>query len=303
MDARSIAATAVNGGFLTPATEVDYRVISIDYEYNRDIYTNRVYKGFKKPITKEDVKFGPNIADWPEISALPQNLLLKVVTVIYDPVTTTDELIPSGETSSFRSNPLKLAEFTLSRKDPSYVSKSKEVQTLEKERQRLVTPECREIKASNGLKEIYNRLTINCETGFSSITDMIRSTGIGSTIYAVKPGDGSAREQAASCQKILGGWANIAVDYATKRYKSNLINWGILPFSVDGTSDICFEVGDLIFIPGIKQKVEKGEECIQACLIRDKAIKTFELLLENVSKDERDIILKGCLINYYSKQK
>ncbi|MEN8904683.1 MAG: hydratase [Clostridiales bacterium] len=294
MDARSIAATAINGGFLTPATEIDLDNTDIKYTFNKEIYNKRVYNGFGKPSNDEELKFGPNISEWPKMIGLTENLLLKTVSVINDPVTTTDELIPSGETSSYRSNPLKLAEFTLSRKDPKYVSKAKDVQLIEKERLNACL---NNDKISNDLKEVFEKVKSSIEE-FSDIDEIIKTTGFGSTIFAVKPGDGSAREQAASCQKVLGGWANIANEYATKRYRSNLINWGMLPFTIE--KETKFNVGDYIFIPNIKEKVELGEEEIDAKLISENDIKSIKLFLKNISKEERKIILKGCLINYYN---
>jgi aconitate hydratase len=294
MDARSIAATAINGGYLTPATEL--KTPSVSYTFNKEIYQNRVYDGVKKPSYQDELQFGPNIVDWPPMIAMPKNLLLKVATVITDPVTTTDELIPSGETSSYRSNPLKLAEFTLSRKDPGYVGRAKNTDLLEKERRNLIREEA---EISNELRDICNQV-MNHTNGFRDCQDILMSTGIGSVIYAVKPGDGSAREQAASCQKVLGGWANIAVGYATKRYRSNLVNWGLLPFTMKDTSDLPFAVGDLIFIPDIREKLENGQELIEAQIIGEKGIRSLDLFLRKLTTDERQIILKGSLINYYS---
>jgi aconitate hydratase len=219
MDARSIAATAANKGYLTSAEDIDVNFTKPKYYYDSTIYDNRVYNGVGKPDSSVEIKFGPGIVDWPAMSALSEDMILKVVSEIHDPVTTTDELIPSGETSSYRSNPLGLAEFTLSRKDPAYVGRAKAVQKAEKAR--IAGEDI--IAANPELKDIYDKI----ETKF---TIDRKATQIGSTIYAVKPGDGSAREQAASCQKVLGGFANIAVEYATKRYRSNLINWGMLPF-------------------------------------------------------------------------
>jgi len=298
MDARSIAATAINGGNLTPATDLDFSAADLPYKFDNKIYSNRIYNGFSKPQTEKDLKYGPNIADWPTMIALPENLVLKVASVIMDPVTTTDELIPSGETSSYRSNPLKLAEFTLSRKDPEYVSKAKEVQALEIERQSLVSGKGDSI--STQLREICQELINNSDQHFTDIEDVLKRIGIGTTIYAVKPGDGSAREQAASSQKVLGGWANIAKEYATKRYRSNLVNWGMLPFTIESNPEMIFHVDDLLFITNIKQRILNGDENIPAQVISSKGIQEIELSLRNLSKDEREIILKGCLINYYT---
>ena len=288
MDARSIAATAANQGYLTAATDIDVDFKKPKYFFDSAIYENRVYNGWGNAKPETEVKFGPNIKDWPEMSALTDNLVLKVVSEIHDPVTTTDELIPSGETSSFRSNPLGLAEFTLSRKDPAYVGRAKEVQAAEKAR---VAGE--DIFAAlPEVEEVFN--TINGTFNVSP-----QETQIGSTIFAVKPGDGSAREQAASCQKVLGGFANIANEYATKRYRSNLINWGMLPFLYQG--ELPFEHGDYLFIKDIKKAIEEKNDTIKAYVV-NKGMKEFELHLGNLTEDERDIIEKGCLINYYRSQ-
>lgn len=286
MDARSIAATAANKGYLIPATEVDVNFTKPKYYFDKSIYKNRVYDGVGKADSSVKLKFGPNIVDWPKMSALTDNLLLKVVSVIHDPVTTTDELIPSGETSSYRSNPLALAEFTLSRKDPQYVKKAKEIQKAEKARISNKSP----IDAMNELEAI---LTLINEK-YTNINN--ENTGIGSTIYAVKPGDGSAREQAASCQKVLGGWANIAKEYATKRYQSNLINWGMLPLIYK--DEPCFENGDYIFIPNIVKAIKTKNNFINAYIV-NKSMKEIQFNLGELTDDERKIILKGCLINYY----
>lgn len=297
MDARSIAATALNGGILTLATEMDIKPAKASYRFNPEIYANRVYNGFRKPYAGESLKFGPNIADWPAMTALPQNLVLQVATVITDPVTTTDELIPSGETSSFRSNPHRLAEFTLSRKDPYYVGKAKAVRSLEQERRNLVDDPKKVPPISEELQAVGGRILAHNKQ-FASIAELLKTIEIGSVVYAVKPGDGSAREQAASCQKVLGAWANIAVEYATKRYRSNLINWGMLPFTVG--KDVSFEVGDLVYIPDIREKLQNGDEVIKAQIISSKGVREIDLFLKKLSADERDIILRGSLINYYS---
>ena len=286
MDARSIAATAANKGYLIPATEVDVNFTKPKYYFDKSIYKNRVYDGVGKADSSVKIKFGPNIVDWPKMSALTDNLLLKVVSVIHDPVTTTDELIPSGETSSYRSNPLALAEFTLSRKDPQYVKKAKEIQKAEKARISNKSP----IDAMNELEAI---LTLINEK-YTNINN--ENIGIGSTIYAVKVGDGSAREQAASCQKVLGGWANIAKEYATKRYQSNLINWGMLPLIYK--DEPCFENGDYIFIPNIVKAIKTKNNFIKAYIV-NKSMKEIQFNLGELTDDERKIILKGCLINYY----
>ncbi|WP_288775321.1 hydratase [uncultured Eubacterium sp.] len=288
MDARSIAATAANKGYLTPATDLDVEYTGPKYFFDKSIYENRVFdsKGVADP--DQELKFGPNIKDWPAMSALTDNLVLKVVSEIHDPVTTTDELIPSGETSSYRSNPLALAEFALSRKDPEYVGRAKEVQKAEKAR-------------VNGEKptEALPELAPVIETIQTKYPDLNRENfGIGSTIFAVKPGDGSAREQAASCQKVLGGWANIANEYATKRYRSNLINWGMLPFLIP-EGDLPFANGDYLFVPNVRKAIEDKLTDIEAYVVKDGELKPFMLKMGDLTDDERTIILKGCLINYY----
>ena len=288
MDARSIAATAANKGYLTPATDMDVEYTGPKYFFDKSIYENRVFdsKGVADP--DQELKFGPNIKDWPAMSALTDNLVLKVVSEIHDPVTTTDELIPSGETSSYRSNPLALAEFALSRKDPEYVGRAKEVQKAEKAR-------------VNGEKptEALPELAPVIETIKTKYPDLDRENfGIGSTIFAVKPGDGSAREQAASCQKVLGGWANIANEYATKRYRSNLINWGMLPFLIP-EGDLPFANGDYLFVPNVRKAIEDKLTDIEAYVVKDGELKAFTLKMGDLTDDERTIILKGCLINYY----
>ena len=285
MDARSIAATAANQGYLTSAENIDIKFLKPRYFYDSRIYENRVYNGALNPDTSVEIKRGPGIIDWPSMTELTDDLILKVVSVIHDPVTTTDELIPSGETSSYRSNPLGLAEFTLSRKDPDYVGNAKEIQKAEKAR--LAG---KNILANNPeLKNIYDAIQGKFDVS-------IENTQIGSTIYAVKPGDGSAREQAASCQKVLGGFANIAKEYATKRYRSNLINWGMLPFVLE--EDLPFENGDYLFIKDIKNTVQNKSNDIKAYVV-NKNMKEFSLSLGELTDDERSIILKGCLINYY----
>lgn len=286
MDARSIAATAANKGYLTAATDIDVNFTKPKYFFDKTIYENRVFDS--KGIADEsvEIKFGPNIKDWPKMVALTDHLLLKVVSEIHDPVTTTDELIPSGETSSYRSNPIGLAEFTLSRKDPAYVGRAKEVQAAEKAREEGRNPE----EALAEIQPVFKKI----QTVYSKADN--ENTGIGSTIYAVKPGDGSAREQAASCQKVLGGWANIAQEYATKRYRSNLINWGMLPFLYDN-EELPFANGDYIFIPDIARAVKDKAASIKAYVVGEE-LKEFELKLGELTDDEREIILKGCLINY-----
>jgi len=298
MDARSIAATALNDGMLTAATDVaNLLSVAPEYKFNQEIYQNRVYQGFGTPHPEEKLVLGPNIIPWPKMRSLPENLLLKVATVIFDPVTTTDELIPSGETSSYRSNPLKLAEFTLSRKDPAYVGRAKAIQVIELKRQQMVAD-------GNLLQEITDVFLPILESGQGApekLQQLSRDTGLGSIIFAVKPGDGSAREQAASCQKVLGGDANIAIEYATKRYRSNLINWGMVPFTIDEGEQCKLAMDDLLYIPGIRQAVQNGAERVPAFIINASGKVTIDLKLENLSQDDRDIILAGCLINYYAK--
>ncbi len=285
MDARSIAATAANQGYLTSAENIDVTFTNPSYYFDRTIYDNRVYNGIGKPDSSVELKFGPGIVDWPTMTALSEDLILKVVSVIHDPVTTTDELIPSGETSSYRSNPLGLAEYTLSRKDPAYVGRAKEVQRAEKAR---IAGE--DVTAANAeIQTVYDLIS-------SKFTFDPKATQIGSTIYAVKPGDGSAREQAASCQKVLGGFANIAKEYATKRYRSNLINWGMLPFLLK--EELPFENGDYLFIKDIRNAVADHNNEIKAYVV-NKDMKEFTLNLGELTQDEREIILEGCLINYY----
>lgn len=289
MDARSIAATAANKGILTPATEFDGPIQKYQYHFDSKIYANRVFDS--KGIADEsvEVQFGPNIKDWPAMCALPQNLVLRVVSEIHDPVTTTDELIPSGETSSYRSNPLGLAEFTLSRKDPAYVGRAKEMRAVQESVMNDTCP----IEANQNLdlEHVYKVIR-------TQYPDMSRkNTGFGSTIFAVKPGDGSAREQAASCQKVLGGWANIATEYATKRYRSNLINWGMLPFLIE-KGELPFQNLDYLFLPDIRKAVEEKADIITAYKVGENALEEFRLSLGELTEEERQIILKGCLINY-----
>lgn len=287
MDARSIAATAANGGYLTSATECADGYEAPAYEFDESAYQNRVYQGYGKADTQADLVYGPNIKDWPEMSPLTDNILLKVCSKIMDAVTTTDELIPSGETSSYRSNPLGLAEFTLSRRDPQYVARTKEVDQLEKIR---ITGAC-PVKNNPEVTAVFER--IRTIPGQEKVR--ARETEIGSMIYAVKPGDGSAREQAASCQRVIGGLANIAREYATKRYRSNVINWGMLPFLMDDEPD--FEVGDYIYVPGIRAALEGDMSDITAYIIKD-SIKKISLHIAALTEDEKQIIKAGCLINY-----
>ena len=293
MDARSIAATAANKGYLTSATDMDVEYKNRKYFFDSAIYANRVFDSHGVADPSVEIKFGPNIKDWPEMSALPENLLLKVVSEIHDPVTTTDELIPSGETSSYRSNPLGLAEFALSRKDPTYVGRAKEVQKAQKAIEDGTCP-LNVLEELKDVMEVVNKTFPEAGRG---------NLGIGSTIFAVKPGDGSAREQAASCQKVLGGWANIANEYATKRYRSNLINWGMLPFLTEEEHmALSFKNGDYIFVPEIRKAVEEKQETIQAYVVGD-TLKEVHFKLGDLTDAEREIILKGCLINYYKATK
>ena len=288
MDARSIAATAANKGFLTSAEDYTGGYTGQKYFFDKTIYDNRVFdsKGIADPGV--EIQFGPNIKDWPEMAALPENLIVKVVSEIHDPVTTTDELIPSGETSSYRSNPLGLAEFTLSRKDPAYVGRAKEVQKAQKAIQEGKCP----VEALPEMKPVMDVI----KKDYPNVSK--ENLGVGSTIFAVKPGDGSAREQAASCQKVLGGWANIANEYATKRYRSNLINWGMLPFLIP-EGDLPFANGDYLFVPNVRKAIEDKLTDIEAYVVKDGELKPFTLKMGDLTEDERTIILKGCLINYY----
>ena len=294
MDARSIAATAANKGYLTAATDMDVNYTKPKYFFDKTIYENRVFDSHGVADPDQEIQFGPNIKDWPAMSALPENLVLKVVSEIHDPVTTTDELIPSGETSSFRSNPLGLAEFALSRKDPEYVGRAKAIQKAQKAVEadecpgkafEEVAPVMQAIKAAFPEKDFHD----------GRLGDNI---GFGSTIFAVKPGDGSAREQAASCQKVLGGWANIANEYATKRYRSNLINWGMLPFIID-EGELPFRNLDYLFLPDIRKAIADGATEFTAYVVKEGKLEPFTLKMGALTPDEQEIILKGCLINYY----
>ncbi|WP_461255168.1 hydratase [Treponema sp. R80B11-R83G3] len=287
MDARSIAVTAINGGKITAATDIDVKYGKYKFFFDKGIYDKRVYNGVGNPKPQTELKFGPNIKDWPKMPALPENLLLKVVSFITDSVTTTDELIPSGETSSYRSNPLKLAEFTLSRKAPNYVRRAKEAQTLEEQRSNG--------KADGELEKVLKK--IQAIEGLSSVG--LSEMGIASAIFARKPGDGSAREQAASCQRVLGGGANFALEYATKRYRSNLINWGILPFLI--TDETSFSNGDYIFFPKIKSAVQDKKEAITGYVLGE-TVKEIKTALGGLTDAERQILTDGCLINYYGKK-
>ena len=285
MDARSIAATAANGGRITPATDLDYTPVHHEYHFDDTVYKNRVYYGFGKADPSVELQMGPNITDWPKMYQLSENLLVELAAVIHDPVTTTDELIPSGETSSYRSNPLRLAEFTLSRRVPEYVDRSKAVAQQETAR--------REGTLSEHLRQVLSQV--------GDADRLAESTQFGSCVFANKPGDGSAREQAASCQKVLGGFANICYQFATKRYRSNCINWGILPFTLDEGTPFDYESGDCVFVPHIRQAVEQGREDIPAKVIcRDGSVHDLLLHIKGLTADEKEIILDGCLMNYYA---
>ena len=283
MDARSIAATAANGGVITAATDIDYNNEHKSYEYDGSIYNTRIYNGYGKANTNEALRYGPNIKDWPKMYAMQENMLVELAAVIHDPVTTTDELIPSGETSSYRSNPLKLSEFALSRRCPEYVGLSKRIQSEDLAR-----------RAGNVAQNIADAL--------AKVGAKAENTSFGSCVFANKPGDGSAREQAASCQKVLGGDANICYEYATKRYRSNCINWGIMPFTISQDTPFEYEVGDMVFIPGIRQAVLDGKEEIDAKVISKNGVKDIHLFFQNLTKDERTILTDGCLMNYYANQ-
>ncbi len=286
MDARSIAATAANGGKLTAATDIDYETETQCYNFTREMYEKRSYDGYGKADPEVELHFGPNITDWPKFHPLAENMLLKLAAVIHDPVTTTDELIPSGETSSYRSNPLKLSEFALSRRVPEYVGRSKAIMAQEAER-----------KAGKDVEEITKVLSL-----LGKDQSLAACTEFGSAIFAEKPGDGSAREQAASCQRVLGGRANIVREYATKRYRSNCINWGILPFTLSKETSFDYEPGDYVFIPDIRKAIETGQSTIPASVISGNKIIPITLSCENLSDKEKQIILNGCLMNYYAAE-
>ncbi|MBO4697540.1 MAG: hydratase [Lachnospiraceae bacterium] len=287
MDARSIAATALNGGVITAATDIDYEVPNHPYHFDKTVYRNRLYYGYGKADPNAELILGPNITDWPKMEALTDNMLVKLAAVIRDPVTTTDELIPSGETSSYRSNPLRLSEFALSRRVPEYVGRSKAIHALDLER--------RDGKAPEELVSILSR--------FGNADELLKTTQYGSCVFANRPGDGSAREQAASCQKVLGGYANICYEYATKRYRSNCINWGILPFTLPEGADFPYEEGDCVFIPGVREGIKNGNETFAAKVLKkDGTIDDITLNIKGLTPDEKTIILDGCLINYYAEQ-
>ena len=277
----------MNGGKITAATDIDYEPVHHDYHFDKGVYDRRLYYGFGKADPSVELVMGPNITDWPKMQPLAENLLVELAAVLHDPVTTTDELIPSGETSSYRSNPLRLAEFTLSRREPAYVGRAKAVAAIEAE-----------------------RLAGNAPDKLTTILDKVgdgkalaQNTQFGSCVFANKPGDGSAREQAASCQKVLGGFANICYEFATKRYRSNCINWGILPFTLDADTAFPYEAGDCVFVPGIRRAIEAGAEDIPAKVIRaDGTVEDLMLHVRGLTEDEKEIILDGCLMNYYAKR-
>ena len=286
MDARSIAATAAAGGVITAATDIDYEDTHIQYKFDPRVYEKRVYNGFGHACPEEELRYGPNIKDWPRIPAMQDNMLLELAAVIHDPVTTTDELIPSGETSSYRSNPLKLAEFALSRRVPGYVEACKRIQTLDGERRSGNVPA--------GLADVLSRLGADPQ-----------ATSFGSCVFARKPGDGSAREQAASCQKVLGGDANICYEYATKRYRSNCINWGLVPFTIDPLTPFGWQTGDYVYVPGIREAILSGQDEITATVVSASTGETSPLALHfaGLTPEERQILADGCLMNWYASQK
>ena len=287
MDSRSIAATALNGGVLTAATDIDYDFTAPEYTFDKEVYDKRVYNGFGKAQPDYELKLGPNITDWPAMFALEENLLVKLACVLHDDVTTTDELIPSGETSSYRSNPLRLSEFALSRREPQYVPRAKAVAAQEALR-----------RENNGSAEVIDALSKVVENA----EETAKRTQFGSCVFATKPGDGSAREQAASCQKVLGGFANICYEFATKRYRSNCINWGILPFTIDKATEFDYNPGDYVFVPGIRNAIENGIEEIPAKVITESGVDDITLFVKGLTEDEKTIILEGCLMNYYKSK-
>ena len=284
MDARSIAATAANGGVITAATDVDYTDDHKPYDFDERVYQRRVYNGFGHADLNQELKYGPNIKDWPKMYPMQDNMLLELAAVIHDPVTTTDELIPSGETSSYRSNPLKLSEFALSRRVPEYVGLSKRIQAQDLERRAGNVPE-------------------NVAAALAKVGAKAEDTSFGSCVFANRPGDGSAREQAASCQKVLGGDANICYEYATKRYRSNCINWGIVPFTIAPETKFEYNPGDFVFVPGIREAIVSGKEEIDAKVITADGVKDIHLYFQNLTADEREILAQGCLMNYYKSKK
>ena len=292
MDSKSIAATAFNGGYLTSAEDVPVEYYTPEYHFNSDIYKNIVYNGYKNPKPETEIVYGPSIKDWPKMVALTDNLLLQVASVIRDEVTTTDELIPSGETASYRSNPYKISEFTLIRKDPQYVGNAKAIQEYETARRNG------DAKKTAEVYEVLKAAGVTADT-----EELMKTTGIGSVLYAKRPGDGSAREYAASCQKVLGGLANICIEYATKRYRSNCVNWGILPFT-NPDKEIVLEPGEYVYLPGIRKAVEEGATKVTATVIgTDGSTRPMELELKNVTEAEKKVLLAGSLINFYKEEK
>jgi aconitate hydratase len=287
VDSRSIAATALNKGVLTAATDVEIPEYDSTYAFEQGVYEKRVYQGFGKPDSDAELKFGPNITDWPKMYALEDNLLVKLACVIHDDVTTTDELIPSGETSSYRSNPLRLSEFALSRREPQYVPRAKAVAAEEAKR-----------RADNSSSEVIEALSKVVENA----EETAKHTQFGSCVFACRPGDGSAREQAASCQKVLGGFANICYEFATKRYRSNCINWGILPFTIDKEREFNYTDGDYVFVPGIREAIKNGTEEIPGKVITKDGVEDITLYVKGLTEEEKTIILEGCLMNYYKAQ-
>ena len=284
MDARSIAATAANGGVITAATDIDYEDNHKPYSFDANIYEHRVFNGYGHANADEELRYGPNIKDWPTMYPMEENMLIELAAVIHDPVTTTDELIPSGETSSYRSNPLKLSEFALSRRVPEYVGTSKRIQGEDLERRNGQCPQ-------------------HVKDALAKVGADASNTSFGSCVFANRPGDGSAREQAASCQKVLGGDANICYEYATKRYRSNCINWGIVPFTIAKETPFDYQPGDFVFIPGLRAAVLGGKEEIDAKVITANGVKDIHLFFQNLTQDERQILADGCLMNYYKNKK
>ena len=298
MDARSIAATAANGGIITAATDIDYTDDHLPYDYDAKIYERRVFYGYGHANPDEPLRYGPNIKDWPTMYPLEENMMLELAAVIHDPVTTTDELIPSGETSSYRSNPLKLSEFALSRRCPDYVGKAKRIQRDDCERREHVEQGVTTIADfPETLQRAFGQLAA------AHVACSVEDTSFGSCVFANRPGDGSAREQAASCQKVLGGDANICYEYATKRYRSNCINWGIVPFTLAEGTPFPYEEGDCIFIPGLRKAILEGKEEIDAKVIARDGIHDLHLLFQNLTPDERQILADGCLMNFYRNKR
>ena len=287
MDARSIAATALNGGKITAATDMDYTPVHHEYHFDKGVYDRRLYYGFGKADPSVELVMGPNITDWPKMQPLAENLLVELAAVLRDAVTTTDELIPPARPSSYRSNPLRLAEFTLSRREPAYVGRAKAAASLEAERLAGKSPKT--------LTALLDKV--------GDGDALLKTTQFGSCVFANRPGDGSAREQAASCQKVLWGFANICYEFATKRYRSNCINWGILPFTLDEGTPFPYENGDCVFVPGIREAIASGKEDIPAKVIRQNgAVEDLLLHVRGLTADEKEIILDGCLMNYYAKK-